>query len=152
MDRFLVVIGCQEEKLEKVNKRFRRDILDFINSNAHKYTGVISIVRRDMRGSRNFNKSGDNLVTNNMVLLGYPSDDIIEVPGYVVDASKFRTDASYDLIGISTSASVLGVAMSMYSQGLDITVLKDYCEDRKGKKLGDMAFSIMEAYMPGCLK
>ena len=153
MDNFLVVIGCQKEKLALIDKKVARSILDFINSNAHKYSGgVISIVRKKMNGDRNFQKSGDQVVTDGSTYLDYESNNVIEVPGYDVDCSLFRRDAHYDIIGISTSASVLCIAMSMYSCGLDISVLKPYCEDRKSKKLEDMAFQIMEAYMPGCLK
>lgn len=152
MDKFLVVIGCQKEKLEQVDKKFRRDVINFIDANSHKYTGVISIIRKKMDGDRNFRRSNESIATDTNTYLDYTSNSVIEVPGYDCDISMFRKDAHYDIIGISTSASVLCIAMSMYSQGLDITVLKDYCEDRKGKKLEDMAFSIMEAYMPGCLK
>ena len=152
MDNFLIVIGCQHEKLELINKKVARSILDFINSNAHNYTGVISIVRKQMNGDRNFQKSGDVVATSGSTYLDYESNNVIEVPGYDVDCSLFRRDAHYDIIGISTAASVLCISMSMYSCGLDVTVLKDYCEDRKGKKYEEEAFHIMEAYMPGCLK
>lgn len=151
MPRFLIVIGCQKEKLELVGKKFRTDVLDFINSNAHNYEGVISIVRKKMNGDRNFQRAGDNVASDRPTYLDYESTNVIEVPGYDVDCSMFRRDAQYDIIGISTSASVLCIAMSMYSTGLDIRVLKEYCKDRKGKKLEEHAFDIMGAYMPGCL-
>lgn len=149
MDNFLVVVGCQREKLEKIDKKIARQILDFINSNAHKYSGVISIVRKKMNGDRNFRQAGDTLVSDNSTYLDYESTTVIEVPGYDVDCSAFRRDAHYDIIGISTSASVLCISLSMYSCGLDINVLSKYCEDRLGKHLEDAAFEIMKAYMPG---
>lgn len=149
-DRFLVVIGCQKEKLAQIDKRIRNQILDFINSESHNYTGVISIVRKPMNGDTNFQRSG-NTMDDTATYLDYESTNVIEVPGYDVDCSLFRKDAQYDIIGISTSASVLCIAMSMYSCGLNIRVLEDYCEDRKGKNLEKYAFEIMKAYMPGCL-
>ncbi len=151
MHRFLVVIGCQKEKLDLVDKKFRRNILDFINANAHDYDGVISIVRKKMNGDRNFQRTGDAVVSDTPTYLDYESTNVIEVPGYDVDCGMFRRDASYDIIGISTSASVLCIAMSMYSIGLDIRILKEYCEDRKGRRLEEHAFEIMQAYMPGCV-
>lgn len=149
-DRFLVVIGCQKEKLAQIDKRTRNQILDFINSESHNYTGVISIVRKPMNGDSNFRRSG-NVMDDMATYLDYESTNVIEVPGYDVDCSLFRKDAQYDIIGISTSASVLCIAMSMYSCGLNIRVLEKYCEDRKGKNLEKYAFEIMKAYMPGCL-
>lgn len=151
MHRFLVVIGCQKEKLELIDKKVKRDMLDYINAHSHEYDGVISIVRTKMNGDRNFQRSGDNLVNDQPIYLDYESTNVVAVPGYDVDCSMFRKDAEYDLMGISTSASVLCIAMSMYSCGLNIRVLEKYCEDRKGKKLEEHAFAIMRAYMPNCV-
>lgn len=150
-DRFLVIIGCQKEKLAQIDKKARNSILDFINSQGHTYTGVISIVRKPINGDDNFRRSGETMESTN-TYLDYESTNIIEVSGYDVDCSLFRKDAEYDIIGISTAASVLCIAMSMYSCGLKINVLEQYCEDRKGKKLEQAALEIMRAYMPGCLK
>lgn len=151
-DKYLVVIGCQKGKLEQIDKRTARNILDYIHGNQHLYTGTISIIRKSMKGDRNFKKAGDTVTKNHSEYLDYKSDNIIEVPGYSLDCSQFRQDAHYDLIGISTSASVLSVAMNMYSCGLSINVLAKYCEDRKSKKLEEHAFEIMKAYMPGVVK
>ena len=149
--KFLVVIGCQKEKLDIVGKRFERKILDFINANSFKYDGVISIVRKKMDGDRNFRKSGDSVATDRLDFLDYESDQIIAVPGYDVDCTKMRRDAHYDICGISTAASVLCSALSMYSQGLDISVLSEYCADRKGERLHKSALAIMKEYMPNCV-
>lgn len=150
-DRFLVVVGCQKEKLDQIDKKVRRSILDFIQAESHTYQGVISIIRKKMNGDRNFRRSGDEVATDTHTYLDYESTTVIEVPGYDVDCSAFRRDAHYDIIGISTSASVMCIAMSMYSCGLDVSVIEKYCEDRKGKKLEEYAFAIMRAYMPGCV-
>lgn len=149
-DRFLVVVGCQKEKLNQIDKKARNQILDFINSEGHSYTGVISIVRKPMNGDTNFQRSGETMDSTN-TYLDYESTNIIEVSGYDVDCSLFRKDAQYDIIGISTAASVLCIAMSMYSCGLNIRVLGEYCKDRKSNSLEKYAFEIMKAYMPGCL-
>lgn len=149
-DRFLVVIGCQKEKLNQIDKKSRNMILDFINSEGHSYTGVISIVRKPMNGDTNFQRSGETMDSTN-TYLDYESTNVIEVSGYDVDCSLFRKDAQYDVIGISTAASVLCVSMSMYSCGLNIRVLGKYCKDRKSNSLEKYAFEIMKAYMPGCL-
>lgn len=149
-DRFLVVVGCQKEKLNQIDKKARNQILDFINSEGHSYTGVISIVRKPMSGDTNFQRSGETMDSMN-TYLDYESTNIIEVSGYDVDCSLFRKDAKYDIIGISTAASVLCISMSMYSCGLNIRVLGKYCRDRKSNSLEKYAFEIMKAYMPGCL-
>ena len=149
-DRFLVVVGCQKEKLNQIDKKARNQILDFINSEGHSYTGVISIVRKPMNGDTNFQRSGETMDSTN-TYLDYESTNVIEVSGYDVDCSLFRKDAQYDIIGISTAASVLCISMSMYSCGLNIRVLGKYCRDRKSNSLEKYAFEIMEAYMPGCL-
>lgn len=150
-DRFLLVVGCQREKLAKIDKGDRNKLLDFINGNSCEYTGVISVVRRNINGNTNFVRSGDTMDSTN-IFLDYESTTIIEVPGYDVDCTAFRRDASYDIVGISTAASVLCVAMSMYSCGLDVRVLSKYCFDRKSEKLGKYAIEIMKAYMPDCVK
>lgn len=149
-DRFLVVVGCQKEKLNQIDKKARNQILDFINSEGHSYTGVISIVRKPMNGDTNFQRSGETMDSTN-TYLDYKSTNVIEVSGYDVDCSLFRKDAQYDIIGISTAASVLCISMSMYSCGLNIRVLGKYCRDRKSNSLEKYAFEIMKAYMPGCL-
>lgn len=149
-DRFLVVVGCQKEKLNQIDKKARNQILDFINSEGHSYTGVISIVRKPMKGDTNFQRSGETMDSTN-TYLDYESTNVIEVSGYDVDCSLFRKDAQYDVIGISTAASVLCISMSMYSCGLNIRVLGKYCRDRKSNSLEKYAFEIMKAYMPGCL-
>lgn len=149
-DRFLVVVGCQKEKLNQIDKKARNQILDFINSEGHLYTGVISIVRKPMYGDTNFQRSGETMDSTN-TYLDYESTNVIEVSGYDVDCSLFRKDAQYDIIGISTAASVLCISMSMYSCGLNIRVLGKYCRDRKSNSLEKYAFEIMKAYMPGCL-
>lgn len=149
-DRFLVVVGCQKEKLNQIDKKARNQILDFINSEGHSYTGVISIVRKPMNGDTNFQRSGETMDSTN-TYLDYESTNVIEVSGYDVDCSLFRKDAQYDIIGISTAASVLCISMSMYSCGLNIRVLGEYCRDRKSNSLEKYAFEIMKAYMPGCL-
>lgn len=149
-DRFLVVVGCQKEKLNQIDKKARNQILDFINSEGHSYTDVISIVRKPMNGDTNFQRSGETMDSTN-TYLDYESTNVIEVSGYDVDCSLFRKDAQYDIIGISTAASVLCISMSMYSCGLNIRVLGKYCKDRKSNSLEKYAFEIMKAYMPGCL-
>lgn len=149
-DRFLVVVGCQKEKLNQIDKKARNQILDFINSEGHSYTDVISIVRKPINGDTNFQRSGETMDSTN-TYLDYESTNIIEVSGYDVDCSLFRKDAQYDIIGISTAASVLCISMSMYSCGLNIRVLGKYCRDRKSNSLEKYAFEIMKAYMPGCL-
>lgn len=148
--KFLVVVGCTKEKLDCIKFKKAREIMDFVKANSHKYQSVISILRKKMDGDTNFRKAGDTVATDTMDFLSYQSDTVIDVPGYDVDCTHFRRDAHYDIVGVSTAASVLCIALSMYSCGLDISVLKDYCADRKG--LDKEAYAIMKEYMPGVLK
>ncbi|MBR3599527.1 MAG: hypothetical protein IKL53_06585 [Lachnospiraceae bacterium] len=150
MRKVLIVVGCNKEKLQLTDKKFQNKMLDFLNVAPNKFDGVISIVRAKTLAG-NFNKSGDTIGAIGEVLLDYPSDTIMYVPGYDVDTSKFTRDNEYYICGISTSASVLCIAMSMYSAGLNVKVLTEYCTDRKSKKLESYAHEIMKAYMPDCV-
>lgn len=148
-DRFLVVIGCQREKLDQIGRGNKRKLLDYVQSSSHTYTGVISILRKKMEGDDNFRRARDLVATDTVDYLEYQSDNVLLVPGYDVDVTVFRKDAHYDIVGISTAASVMCTALSMYSQGLEISILKDYCFDRKG--LDKEAHKIFKTYMPGVL-
>lgn len=150
--KFLVVVGCQESKLSTLDKKKRMSILDFIEANSHNYEGVISVIRTTGKGDTNFRRSGDTIANTAVEYLPYESHETLEVPGYTIDCRTFRKDAHYDIIGVSTAASVLATAMTMYSNGLEINVLEKYCADRKGSALHESALSIMNAYMPGVVK
>ena len=150
-EKHLIVVGCQEEKLNQIDKKTKERILDYINGNGHEYKSVISVIRRPMTGDANF-RASQNTMSHEDVYLDYESDLTIEVPGYNVDTKLFRRDCEYDIIGISTAASVLCIAMSLYSAGMKINVLSKYCADRKGKYLEEYAYGIIQAYMPNCLK
>lgn len=146
MQRCLVVIGCQKEKLMQCGRDGQK-LVTWIQARSDQYDSVISIVRKDLQYD-NFNKMGDEIANKDDTILGYATDTLIEVPGYDVDCSKFRRDMEYDIVGISTAASVLCIAMSMFSNGLKVHVLTDHCLDRKSKKLHNAAIEIMKAYMP----
>lgn len=150
MDKYLVAVGCQKEKLDYVDKRTARKIVDYINGYGDQYAGIISVIRKK-KDNDNFNRLRDDIATDTTTYLDYESDSVIEVSGYDVDCTKFRSDVSYDIIGVSAGASVLCTAMSMYSAGLRINVLGQYVADRKGDKIKASAFNIMNAYMPGVL-
>lgn len=146
MKRCLVVIGCQREKLEQVGRDGKK-LITWIQANRDKYDLTISIVRKDLVYD-NFNKMGDEVGTKDPTVLDYASDQVIEVPGFDVNCSQFNRAYEYDIVGISTAASVLCIAMSMFSSGLKLHILTDHCIDRKGDKYHDMAVKIMKAYMP----
>lgn len=146
MQRCLVVIGVQNEKLVQCGRDGQK-LVSWIQARRDSYDMTISIVRKDLVYD-NFNKMGDEIANKSETILPYATDQLIEVPGYDVDCSKFRKDIEYDIVGISTAASVLCIAMSMFSAGLKIHVLTDRCLDRKGKKTHNAAVDIMKAYMP----
>jgi len=152
MNKYLIVIGAQSGKLELVPRKFKKELLSYAHSASEIYDGVISVVRVKNVDAINFKKSKDTIAKDTIEHLEYQSDTVIEVPGYDVNVSNFRRDAEYDIIGISTAASVLCTAMSMYSQGLKINVLSKYVYDRKGEKFHQAALNIMREYMPGCVK
>ena len=147
MQKFLIAVGCQPSKLSYLSKGEKRKLIDYLNTAKAKYDAVISVIRVNDIDSRNFTSKGDNIGDVSLNLLEYESDDVMEVSGYDLDCKLFRKDAEYDIIGLSTGASVLCIAMSMYSRGLKIRVLKDYCYDRKG--LQKQALQIMDSYMEG---
>ena len=146
-DKILVVVGCNRGKLETMPKREYKYILDFINSHVNVYSSIISIVRKATEGNDNFRRRGIQIYDSSLDCFDYPSDNIICVPGFDINVDGFRKDVHYDVICISTAASVLCVAMSFFSAGYELSVLRDYCVDRKG--LNKEAFKIMNTYMPG---
>lgn len=149
-ERFLVVVGVQPEKVSLLGRAGEK-LIQWIQVNANSYDGVIAVVRKDQNNA-NFKQNGDTIANKTVSHLPYPTTDIIEVGGYDLDVRIFRKDIEYDIMGISSAASVLCIAMSMYSQGLKVNVLEKLCADRKGSKLHKAAFDIMNAYMPGCVK
>lgn len=151
MQKILIVVGCQRDKLEKIDRGSRNKILDFIHSTQHTYDGTIAVVRNsNMSDADNFRRKKDTIGDDRPELIEFSADNIIEVSGYDLDCKVFRKDAEYHIIGVSTGAAVLCTAMSMYSAGLRVTVLSKYCADRKG--MHKEAIAIMNAYMEGCVK
>ncbi len=145
MNKFLVVIGMQKSKMDKCPK-IAKKIQAWVGAHRDDYTQVISVIRTAQHDNRNMKDGLGAGVINDMVI---PCDEVIEVEGYDVDFGPNRRDAEFHIIGISTGASVLCAALSMYSDGLRVKVFKDLCDDRKG--LHKEAIKIMEAYMPGCV-
>lgn len=156
MERILIVIGCQQSKLELAGKKYEKKLMEYIASNRGNYRNIIGIVRDsnfNPSASKNFLKDKDSIGNVGMNLLPFEVDEYIAVPGYDLDVSKFRRDGhiQYDIIGLSTGASVITAAMSMYSNGMNVRVLKDLCMDRKGDNCHDAAILLMKNYMPGCV-
>ena len=156
MERGLVVIGCQQSKLELAGKKYEKKLMEFIASNRRVYRNIIGVVRDsnfNASAAKNFLKERDQIGNVGMNLLPFEVDEYIAVPGYDIDVSKFRRDAQiqYDIVGISTGASVITAAMSMYSNGMNVRVLSDLCTDRKGIKCHEAAILLMSNYMPGCV-
>lgn len=146
MQRYLIAVGAQPEKV-KLCGRDGKKLIEWIQARSGDYDRVISVVRKDLKYD-NFNKMGDSIANKDDVRLDYMSHQVIVVPGYGVDCSNFPPNVEYDIVGISTAASVLCIAMSMFSAGLKIHVLENRCIDRKGKKTHEAAITIMKAYMP----
>lgn len=146
MNRFLVVVGVQPEKIKLVKGGDK--LVKWIQTHQQNFDSTIAVVRKD-QNNRNFAKADDTIANKLISNLDYSADTIIEVGGYDLDCKQFRKDAEYIIVGISTGSAVLTSAMSMYSEGLNVKVVKDLCLDRKG--LHKEAIKIMEAYMPGCV-
>lgn len=144
MDKFLVVIGLQKDNMDECGKP-ARNILDWVIANQDYYKSTIAVVRKG-KSNRNFIQDGDTF-SSNMTVLDFNADTVIETNGYDIDCSNFRTDAMYDIVGISTEASVLCISMLLYSRGCKIRVLSNYCMSRKSKKLHESALEIMRSYM-----
>lgn len=137
MQRFLLAIGCNTEKLDQIDKKMHRRLYDFLNTRAYTdYDRVVSIVRKDEETT-----------------LDYQTDSVIEVPGFDLPVDKFIHTAEYYLVGISFSASVLSTAFSLYSLGRKVYILEDLCANRSTapRSIYSAAESIIEFYMPGIL-
>lgn len=147
MRKVLIVVGYQEEKLQFIGKK-RQKLEDWIVANQGDYDYTISIVRD--AGNRNMRKSGTEII-NSDTKNYYPFsvEEEIIVTGYDIDTSIFDINTEYHIVGVSTGASVLCIAMSMYSEGLNVRVLENYCFDRMG--LHKEAIKLMSAYMKDCV-
>lgn len=146
MRRVLIAIGLQKGKLAECGRKGKK-IIEWVGAHQSEYDSIIAIVRKDLVRD-NFDKMKDKIQNKEVEYFEFPVDKVIEVPGYDIDCKVFAKDIQYDIVGISTSASVLCMAMSMFSNGLNIRVLTKYCCDRKSDKLHKMAVEIMKAYMP----
>lgn len=152
MNRCLVIVGVQEEKMELIDKRKAKEIMHYIHTASDQYESTIAVVRKAIHGSNNFKSQGGSvnaIVDDNEAMLEYAVDNVIVTSGYDMDCFALRNDLEYDIIGISTAASVLTIAMSLYSRGYKVRVLSKYTTDRKGPELEKAAIEIMNAYMPG---
>lgn len=147
MQRALIVVGFQPEKL-KLIKRDADRLETWICATQDDYDYTISIVRQE--GNRNMMRTDSEIIDRNIQnYYPFQVDKEIEVYGYDVDTNQFRRDVEYSIVGVSTSASVLCIAMSMYSAGLNVKVLENHCYDRKG--LHREGIKIMNAYMKDCV-
>ena len=146
MRRLLIAVGLQKSKLEECGRDGKK-IVEWVGAHQSEYDGIIAVVRKDLARD-NFDKMNDEIENRETEYFEFLVDTIIEVPGYDIDCKHFTKDAEYHIVGISTSASILCMAMSMFSNGFNIKVLVDRCTDRKGKNLHKNAVEIMKAYMP----
>lgn len=146
MQKILVCIGLQKTKLAECGKEGKK-IIEWIGTHQSEYDGIIAIARKDLMRD-NFDRMDDKIQNREVEYYDFPVDTHIEVPGYDVDCKHFNKMNEYHLIGISTSASVLCMAMSLFSNGFNIKVLTKQCCDRKSDKLHQAAIDIMKAYMP----
>lgn len=147
----LIVIGTQKAKLEQTSKGFQKRLMLFLDgAKLNGYDSVTAVIRTQ-RNADGFLSAmaNDGVASDGTEIITFPCDQVINVPGFDIDCSRFRLGEEYHLCGISTAASVLTMAMSMHSAGLNVKVLSKYCEDRKGDRFHKYALEIMNAYMPG---
>lgn len=142
----LVIVGVEDEKVALCGRDGRK-LEDWVMSHIDRYDTSIAVIR--VTGNRNFQGTGKKDFVNDTADIRYNPTSIYYVTGYDLDVGNMPKDFEYHICGISTGASVLCIAMSMYSAGLNVRVLKDKCLDRKG--LHKEAIKLMDAYMPGCV-
>ena len=147
--RYLMVIGCQKTKLAAIGKKNADKLKTWIAAHQDEYDRIIAVNRCDLLKD-NFNRMGDTIATNEVEQYEFRVDQVMEVPGYDIDCTKLPTNVEYYIVGISTAASVLCAALSMFSANCRIHILKDHCYDRMG--LNKEAIKIMETYMPGSVQ
>ena len=146
--RALLCVGLQPEKLELLPKKEAIRLLDWVLANQDNYDYTLSLVRK--KGNINFESSNQDIDVNNFdTFYDFRVDREIETVGYNAPAGMFCAQDSYDIIGISTGASVLAQAFEFYSAGIDFRVLTDICSDRNG--LHKEAVKILNSYMPNCV-
>lgn len=146
--RALLCIGLQPEKLELIPKKEATRLLDWVSINQDNYDYTLSLVRK--KGNINFEESQKDIDVNNYVTYyDFRVDREIETVGYNAPAGMFCAQDTYDIVGLSTGASVLAQAFEFYSAGISFRVLTDICNDREG--LHKEAVRILNAYMPNCV-
>ena len=144
----LLCIGLQPEKLNLIPRRDAQKIIEWILINQDNYDYTLSLVRK--AGNINFERSSKEIeIGNDMTYYDFRVDREIETTGYNAPSGMFSATDSFDIIGVSTGASVLAQAFEFYSAGINFRVLADLCRDRSG--LHNQAISIIDAYMPNCL-
>lgn len=151
MQRTLIVVGCQRSKLEKVPAKYKTRLIDYIHRNECMYMSTIAVIRRNMFGNDNFRRSGDAIMSSGLEIYDFEVDEVIDVPGYVIEVNRLRKDVCYDICGISAGASVIAIAYTLYSYGFKVRILSDLIEDRFGETVKKEALHLMETYMPGCV-
>lgn len=146
--RALLCVGLQPEKLELLSKKEVIRLLDWVLANQDNYDYTLSLVRK--KGNINFESSNRDIDVNNFdTYYDFRVDREIETVGYNAPAGMFCAQDSYDIVGVSTGASVLAQAFEFYSAGIDFRVLTDICCDRNG--LHKEAVKILNSYMPNCV-
>lgn len=145
MDKILIAVGYSKNKLQKAGVRFVKKTYDYIMSSIDRYTAIYNIVRKSNQFG-NIAKN-DSLELCDDFVYDIPFTKVIEVNGYDLNISQWSKQFEYDIIGISTAASVLSIALSLYSEDMKVNILSEYCYDRMG--LEKEAKKICDAYMPG---
>ena len=151
MNKNLIAVGIQSGKMELFDRRTQRKIMTFLDEAANgKFDSVTAIIRTQRSKDGYLSAmANDGIAADANEVIPYEATQVICVPGFDVDATQFRLGEKYYIMGISTSASVLCIALSMFSAGLDVYVIEDMCRDRKGDKYHKYAIEILKAYMPG---
>ena len=145
MKTCLVICGVEDEKVEKCGRAGRK-LEEWVCANIDKYDHSMAIIR--VAGNRNFNRGQKEFVDDN-ANIKYNPGSLYLVQGYDLDVANMPRDFEYHICGISTAATVMSIALSMYSVGLNIRILEDKCLDRLG--FHKEAIKIMRAYMPECV-
>lgn len=148
MKRVLVVIGYQDEKFEYLREKDVERLSNWISANQGDFDYTISIVRE--AGNRNIEKSGMEII-DNTTMNHYPFEvhQEITVHGYDLDCSILDENTEYYIVGTYTAEAILCTAMSMYSMGMKVKVIENYCLDRRD--LHKNAINIMMEYMKDCV-
>lgn len=148
MEKYLLVVDVQKANSEGVEK-FTRKLTDWINAHAHEYTAVFATIRKNTKVD-NFERFLRDDSCQDPKLLDFHYDKLIEKEGYGLDEigySVIPRNAEINVVGMETGASIMAIALDLFSLGYNFKVIGDLCYCNDGKDIHQAAIKCLQTYI-----